>query len=491
MNFEYSKRIIAATITALMIYSPVSLVIPQNTMAQGLQPIPKLSDGMVVPGSSDSPVSIADINSVPTNDTNSKKIFWKNVFDFSTKLAGQILKKVLLDRMVDSVIAWINRDGQGSIIEDWDAFIDEAGQAAVGDLAKSLGAGFLCGPINFQVNLALVDPGPFSQAATCTLDQITGNIDAFIENMENGGFIAYQEQMQPQNNYYGAVLLAWDEANTRRARAERAAQSEAIAGQGFLSQQICDGPDGKCRTVTPGSYVGDFVKQAYIVTPFDSLVSADDIAKYVTAIANAAINRLAKHGIEGLKGAFKKKTADYTTTTPANPCAGLTGEAFSACSARIVSGQRNYEFSRDTILADIYGTYTPMLRATGLLNETATLQSEYVAALEQLQACRPSETNQATLLSEQSLLDELQIKYEDSQTFLDPLEQKIADINVEAGEEGYDNLMSSAMSVQSLIDPQNANNFLELTQTETQAIRDSISAQLPSVQAQLTGCSTQ
>lgn len=482
-----------------IVYPSASLLFADKTFAQSPLNLPNLPGTQGLPGRSlptpqadkvllgDSTTNILG-QSVPTNDKNSKSIFWDNLGKFALKLSGQILKKVLLDRMVDAVIAWINRDGQGSIIENWDKFIEEAGQAAVGDLAKSLGAGFLCGPINFQVNLAIVDPGPFSQQATCTLDQITGNIDDFVENMENGGFVAYQAQMQPQNNYYGAVLMAWDEANTRRAKAERAAQSEAIAGQGFLSQQICDGPKGECRTVTPGSYVGDFVKQAYITTPFDSLISADDIAKYVTAIANAAINRLTKHGIEGLKGVFKKRTAEYTTTTATAPCAGLTGDAFRACTAREASGQRNFEFSRDTILAEVYGTYTPILRATGLLSETVALQSEYVSALERLAACRPSATIQATLQTESDKLDDLQFKYEDSQTFLEPLEEKISDMSVEAGEEGYGALMNNAMSIDSLLDPQNANDFLEITQLETQEVKDLISAQLPVVQSQLIGC---
>lgn len=480
-------------------YPSVSSLFLNEAYAQSALNLPNLPGTQGLPGRS-LPTPQADStllgskvpsllgSSVPTNDQNSKNIFWDNILKFGMKLSGQLLKKVLLDRMVDAVIAWINRDGQGSIIEDWDKFINQAGQDAVGELAKSLGAGFLCGPINFQVNLALVDPGPFAQQATCTLDQITGNIDAFVEDMQNGGFAAYQAQMQPQNNYYGTVLMAWDEANTRRAKAERAAQSEAIAGQGFLSQQVCDQPGGKCRTVTPGSYVGDFVKQAYIKTPFDSLISADDIAAYVTAIANAAVNRLTKQGIEGLKGVFKKKTADYTTATTAKPCDGLTGEAFSACQARVVSGQRNFEFSRDTILADIYGTYTPMLRATGLLGETVALQSDYVSALEQLEACKPSDSNQTTLTNEKSILDDLQIKYEDSQTFLAPLEARIAEINKAPGEAGYDSLMSSAIGVESNLDPQNAGDFLDLTQSETQTIKDSISAQLPGVQAQLIGC---
>lgn len=503
MRFLNFKKTISIILAGLIIYSPLSVLFYENVFAQSALNLPGLPNTQGLPGrnlptpAADNSGILGDATkniigqSVPTNDKNSKNIFWDNVLKFGLKLSGQLLKKVLLDRMVDAVIAWINRDGQGSIISDWDKFINQAGQDAVGEVAKSLGAGFLCGPINFQVNLALVDPGPFSQQASCTLDQITGNIDAFVENMENGGFIAYQAQMEPQNNYYGAVLMAWDEANTQRAKAERAAQSEAIAGQGFLSQQVCDGPKGECRTVTPGTYVGDFVKQAYIKTPFDSLIAADDIAKYVTAIANAAINRLTKHGVEGLQGVFKRKTSEYTTTTASNPCEGLTGDAFLACQARVSSGQRNFEFSRDTVLSDIYGTYTPMLQATSLLSETVGAQSEYVAALEQLASCKPNETNQAALLSEQTVLDDLQARYEDSQTFLAPLEERIVSINSQTGEDGYDTLMSDATSVESLLDPQNASNFLDLTQSETQAIRDSISAQLPGVQAQLIGCSTQ
>ena len=45
---------------------------------------------------------------------------------------------------------------------------------------------------------------------TCSLNQIVGNINSFVENFRNGGWLAYQESWYPKNNFYGATIIAND-----------------------------------------------------------------------------------------------------------------------------------------------------------------------------------------------------------------------------------------------------------------------------------------
>ena len=62
---------------------------------------------------------------------------------WALKTAGTALKKVLLDRLVDATVAWINRGGEGAIIENWDQFLDKAGNDAAGIDFQSHCAGCL------------------------------------------------------------------------------------------------------------------------------------------------------------------------------------------------------------------------------------------------------------------------------------------------------------------------------------------------------------
>lgn len=414
----------------------------------------------------------------------------KTAFDwlkFAKELAGSLLKKLILDRYVDALIVWINNGGKGSVIENWDAFLRDAGQFAVGEVAKELGAGFLCAPFNLQLQIAVNPPRKFSQQLNCSLDQITGNIDAFIENFENGGWIAYQEQWYPQNNFYGGVLIALNEADLRASAAKEAALGEAITGGGFLSYKKCDSDGTNCHVVTPGSFVSSAAKSAYIDIPSNSIVNANDIASYVTSIADAAINRLVKSGIEGLTKS-RKKTSSYTNVTFSNPCSGLTGEAFSACAKFQNISESVLAANHNELISQINLTLKPRQEAASLLNQLINSQSTLTDSLNQLTSCEPANSNaREQAQTEQQTLDGLKNKYDANQTFVEPLERAVDNINL-------GDLQSRVIefnSIQSLLDPETANSFLSLIkETDQKTITDNVNEKLPSIKSQLATCST-
>lgn len=468
-----------------ILYSPFSLIFETNKALAvfgvgdvGLQEIFWVSD----PGTllfydlTLSGLGVIGTESAVTSGATSGS-FTKTIWHFATKFAGQALKKLILDRLVDALIAYINRGYKGGIIQDWDQFLEEAKQGAVGMLAQETGLGFLCSPFNLQVQLALIPVPKFTEQMTCTLDKITGNIESFLNDFGKGNWIAYQELWYPHNNYYGATLIAWNEAKIREARAEKAARDEAVAGQGFLSFQKCDENGKNCRIVTPGRLAGEAAVSALIDIPANSIINADDIATYIGAIADAAINQLIKSGIDGLRSLGK--TGEATKATTANPCAGLTGEAAVGCIGLKNLTDSGIKSDRSYLLNQIDSTLKPRQEAADLLTSAIEAQTELVDVLA---ACPAGITGvEEQLALEQGVLDELQSKFDDNQTFVEQLQEAKQTFS-----ETKD--LGSAIiyfnNVEPLLDPTSANEFLESAKTQQSEIEANVADELPSVKSQ-------
>lgn len=235
--------------------------------------------------------------------------------------------KRLVDLMTDQIITWVQGGGEPQFVTNWQGFLKNAANAAVGDVVLQTNAAFLCSPFKLQVQLSLLQAPIFSQRVECTLDDIVANIDDFYNDFEKGGWIAYNEVWQPQGNYYGEMLMIHDEMITRGALAKEAAQNEALAGKGFLSVKRCKGggisadeknqmeeyggpsgyvkdykgnycPPDQTENITPGDVVGETVAKA-IGAQTDWVVNVQSI---ISAIANAIINRLTKEGLSLMKG---------------------------------------------------------------------------------------------------------------------------------------------------------------------------------------------
>lgn len=409
---------------------------------------------------------------------------------FAWKLAGQLLKKLILDKLVEALVAYIS--GQtDTIIEDWDAFFDQAADDAIGLIAEKLTRGLICS--NFDINLrAILIPLPkFSQRVNCSLSQIVSNIDSFINNFENGSWLAYQEQWYPQNNFYGTALTLLDERSFQTAKAKDTAFNQTSGG--FFSQIKCDPPGSNknCRVITPGSYIANQITKGLgIEKDILGIVTADDIAAYIAAIANAGINRLAILGIDGLRGYIKKKPNEstFTNTTSQNPCFGLTGEAFRACTNTQILASNTFKLDQINIQNQFKGTLDPRKEASFTLSQLITTQSEFVGNLEALNSCKPGDTNiKNQLAQELSILEDLQNKLDDNQTFLESLEESSERVN-NATTGDWLALSNTLINNQQLIDPGAASRFQSDIENEKIAINQKINSQLPGIKSQLTGC---
>lgn len=277
-----------------------------------------------------------------------------DILEWIKSFALSTLKKRILDVMVDQIITNIQGGGKPQFVTDWSKFLEDAGQAAVGDFAREIGAGFLCEPFNLQVQLQLLQVKTFSQKATCTLDKIVGNINNFYRDFRNGGWIAFGTGFQPQNNYFGALIMAAQTQSLKAERAALSAYSEAQAGSGFLSTKKCDidpatGKEVNCVVVTPGSTVAGLVTKA-VGSDFDFIVNAEQLGDYVASIVNALVNRLFTQGLASVTGGGSSSATNAASALYSQ----VTATAF--------------DVNKRIILGDIDGTLVPRQQAQTIID---------------------------------------------------------------------------------------------------------------------------
>ncbi len=271
-----------------------------------------------------------DFASVPVIDANSpktsKSIETSNALMKSKDCIRDVVAKIWLDYIVDETVKWIQGGGEPGFVQNWDTFAKDAFNVGVGEVINDSSLSFLCSPFRAQVKLSFLPVQSFKHQVSCTLDQITGNIENFYNDFSNGGWLAYDRMWEPQNNYFGAYMMASDEALIRAMEKRNAALNEAVASKGFLGVKRCVSynnagvydcvmntcPDDnsacleQCKRaactgyeiVTPGDAVGTAVGKA-ITSDADW---AANIHSWVAALVNAVINRLTKEGLSMMKG---------------------------------------------------------------------------------------------------------------------------------------------------------------------------------------------
>ena len=211
--------------------------------------------------------------------------------------------------------------------------------------------------------------------------------------------------------------MAWDEYERRKSAAQKAAESEAYAGQGFLSVKRCtvsheeqqfdeDGeplaPRTVCdveETVTPGAVVGELAGKA-IGSDIDYIVNAQDFAAYVAAITNAILNRVFAEGIGLLHSAVSSSSGGSGGTPGGNAqaqCAPFLGTAgYSQCINAIQGGQNILVFQQNQLIQIIDEDLPFQNQLLGAKQTTLTILNQSLDTLRQLEICSSSpnpETN--------------------------------------------------------------------------------------------------
>ena len=327
----------------------------------------------------------------------------------------ETIKKRFFDMIVDQMVNWIQGGGKPLFIQNWNAFLAQYGNIVTGDLLSELKIAGICQPFGMQLQIAVLQPPRFSGQVKCTLDQVVRNMVNFYNNFSSGGFVAYREQWQPQNNFYGALLLAMDEKENRIADQRFAANQQVQANNGFLGQQKCD-QFGHCYIVTPGMQIGAAAAKV-VGADLDYIVNSKTMAAYIAAISDALINRIIREGVNGFQGIVSANAPKigYLPAQPANaaPCTGLAGDALNACHALEGYKTGNASLIKTSYMAQIGDTLTPLLAAQTDLLAVQSAEQLLVNRTSELNNCQVGrgtsgrETTIAALTAEQQSLAEV------------------------------------------------------------------------------------
>lgn len=310
------------------------------------------------------------------------------IFEWAKSFVATTVRKRLLDQIVDQTVQYVQGGGDPKFVTDWQGFFAEAGQAAAGDFVQSVGAGFLCSPFNFQIQLLLGTPPKFSESVTCTLDKIVGNIEDFYDDFRNGGWLAYREILTPQNNFYTAYMMAESAKQHAAADAAFAAYAEVDAGGGYLGIKQCDANGKNCSVTTPGGAIGSTITKA-IGADFDFILNAEQIGDYVGAIANALVNRLFKEAQGGLAGVTKAPPRKIAAT-PQQACSNFSGQAFQDCIDERETSNASFNLQRSKLIKQIRNGLEIREQSTALLSNSFLSINSFIDKLGKLDSCRTS-----------------------------------------------------------------------------------------------------
>ena len=278
--------------------------------------------------------------------------------DIAMRVAREILKKQILDQIVDQTIRWIQDGTQPKFVEDFGQFVSDSANAGIGEAIREIGLGEFCdSPLKARILIGLQTPPRFYEGSSCTLDDVVGNIEAFKENFQNGGWIGIQEAASPQNNRHGAYLLAMEKVIEETEKQEKISEAKLAGGGGFLPQEVCtewalinslgglvkengreigrasnpprkvsdpppipaDAPPEAvrwvCNTIavtTPSKTIGDTISRV-VNSDIDYILSSDELVDYAAALSTAVVNRLTKEAVVGLKNLTTKDSSEHET----------------------------------------------------------------------------------------------------------------------------------------------------------------------------------
>ena len=421
MTFLNKKSVIIAFI---LLASFLFLLAPKPSLAA----VPTFETNPKVVGSE---VTSALKNTITALST--AEGFAQQLLEWAFEMATEALRHQLLNMLVDQIVNWIQGGGSPKFITDWPGFFRDAVDQAGGRFLQQLGLGQLCSAFGRRLSAAFIPIPTFSQRSSCTISQVGANLEAFLKDFRQGGWIAWDEMMRPQNNIYGAYLMAWDQYEIEKSAAQKAAEAEAQAGRGFLSvrrciawnnegYQMCVASgllESECKKascikeeiVTPGAVVGDLAATAVSSDILYLTGGAKSFSAYVAAIANAILNRMFAEGIGLLNMAFSSgssSTSGGAVTSAAQlQCSQLLGTAaYNECVAAVQSGIDMREFQKNYLISYINEDLSAQNQLLGAKQATLAVLNSSISILTELAACQGSAPQLSQATSNKSKIEQ-------------------------------------------------------------------------------------
>ena len=235
--------------------------------------------------------------------------------------AVRVLINTLLKTMTDEVLGWITGDEGRNVgfIKNLEQTAKDEVDLRAGEFLNHLAGVNLCSAnlrAYLQMHLGLLD-GNFrflNAQLSCKLTGIVDNIDRFYENFENGGWPAFiSVGIIPENNYWGASLIAQQNMQFAQGSVANVLNQKIQANGWFQGVQLTkksehcevlkdeEGMDEMhCYTekevTTPGKLISESLGKSIKDTPFDNVVSSDELSEmldqFMSTVVNALINQL-------------------------------------------------------------------------------------------------------------------------------------------------------------------------------------------------------
>src|SRR3989344_1698936 len=185
--------------------------------------------------------------------------------EFVIDLIARFIARIIMNAMNDGIVGKVNtlgRGGGGAIIRDWRRFQQES-QRRGEDLARTMIAqsdvcDYLRDPIDdifnsdvfsgVTVNVngimnQVFELLPFNFRVNCTTSLSAAGVDAFMADFNAGGWTAWEQLIQPENNLNGLFALSFTELERQRVFTQSSDVIEGAAGSGFVSNRG-QGSDG-------------------------------------------------------------------------------------------------------------------------------------------------------------------------------------------------------------------------------------------------------
>lgn len=250
------------------------------------------------------------------------------------KPIAKIMIITIIRNIGASIVSWVNSgfDGKPTFVTDFGGTLINAADEVAGRFIEGSELGFLCNNFSFQIRIALAlkYSQPFRAKATCTLTEISGNINDFAES--NGG-VGWDNWLrlttEPQNNIYGAYVIADSELSQRMLTAVTQKKDRISIGKGFLDFETCDREEtteevnkrlatvkygtGGVAPVSGGEFTTTVTRENY--------VSPDD------PTASSSINRT-KESFTSTNTSIEKQCLEKTVKTPGGVIAEKLNSSF-------------------------------------------------------------------------------------------------------------------------------------------------------------------
>lgn len=244
----------------------------------------------------------------------------------------KIITGSLISAMTSKIVGWIQGEGGKNVgyVGSFEKTLKHELNVRSGEFLNQLAGVNLCGNVRPFLRIALGTPQGLRRSLGCSVTDIVDNVEDFFNDFQKGGWNAFmQVSLNPQNNPYGAYLIALDASVQAQDERRRSIEAGYQAGGAFLGfrvpEEVCEpidqaaatsllseSPTGSyddipgvkrdesgqlvtCHTryvtKTPGQTVVSLLNKA-VGAGIDSAVSADEIDEALSSIITALINRI-------------------------------------------------------------------------------------------------------------------------------------------------------------------------------------------------------